>query len=175
MGEMTDDLLAEEEHLAFSGTATFSDDGTYRYTLGRRWGHRPGYVAFIGLNPSTATAEVDDPTIRRCMGFARRLGYDAMEMLNLFAFRATDPRAMKAARHPVGSANDRHIVQVCRDADLVIAAWGAHGSYLARDEGVEKILPQRAWALGLTKDGAPRHPLYLPANAELVAWPEERW
>lgn len=149
------------------GGAVFSPDRVYRYELRRTWGEG-GVVAFIGLNPSTADETLDDPTIRRCIGFAKRWGYGHLVMLNLFAFRATDPREMKAAIHPIGPENDKHIVQVARRADLVVCAWGVHGSYQGRDQDVLNILPVHPQALGVTKDGYPKHPLYLPATAELV-------
>lgn len=150
-----------------SSSAVFSPDRMYRYELRREWG--PGLrVAFIGLNPSTADETLDDPTIRRCIGFAKRWGAGSLVMLNLFAFRATDPRAMKAAHHPIGPENDKHIVQATRYVDVAVAAWGVHGSYLARDEEVLKLMPVSPGALGFTKAGYPRHPLYVRADAPLI-------
>lgn len=146
-------------------TADFSGDLVYRYRLSRRWGDGPA-VAFIGLNPSTADETNDDPTIRRCIGFAKRWGYDQLVMLNLFAFRATDPADMKRVLDPVGPENDKYLVREAREAGLVVAAWGVHGSYHARDEEVLSILPLPPVALGVTKDGYPRHPLYVRADAE---------
>lgn len=150
-------------------SAVFSDDRVYRYELRREWGPGPT-LAFIGLNPSTADETLDDPTIRRCIGFAKREGCGSMVMVNLFAYRATDPRQMKAALHPVGPENDKHIVQATRTARAIVAAWGVHGSYLARDYDVLSILPFPADALGITKGGYPRHPLYVRADAPLVPY-----
>ncbi len=149
-------------------TASFSADRRYRWTLRRRWG--PGaYAAFIGLNPSTADETQDDPTIRRCIGFARAWGFDALCMVNLFAYRATDPAEMKRAIDPVGDLNDATLIDVARDAGMVVAAWGAHGTHMGRDKSVRSLIPKLHF-LRLTKDGHPGHPLYLPASLEPLRW-----
>jgi hypothetical protein len=124
---------------------------------------------FVGLNPSTADETLDDPTIRRCMGFARSWGYDGLCMTNLFAFRATDPSVMKAAEDPVGPMNDSILVSLAENAGIVVAAWGVHGSYLGRDRAVIEMLPQ-LHCLRLTISGHPAHPLYLPAGLEPFPW-----
>jgi len=151
--------------------AYISDDGLYRYNLVRDWGDNedPGML-FVMLNPSTADAVEDDPTIRRCINFAKREGCGYMEVVNLFAFRATDPKAMKAADDPVGPENDLVIRQALEDADIVVCAWGAHGSFKARDKVVLDIIHQSGHvpkALGVTQAGQPRHPLYLKNIAPL--------
>jgi hypothetical protein len=139
----------------------FSPCRRYRYTLWREYDmFNPSYVMFIGLNPSTADEVQDDPTIRRCIGYAKDWGYGALCMMNLFAFRATDPRVMKSAKDPVGPENDAWLARCARDAGLVVAAWGAHGSYRDRDEEVLKLI-DNVMCLGKTKEGYPRHPLYL--------------
>ena len=141
--------------------AIFSEDQKYRYTLWREWDlFNSNFVMFIGLNPSTATETLDDPTIRRCKGFAKEWGYGAYCMTNLFAFRATDPKVMKSAQDPIGPENDKWIVQCAKEASLVVAAWGMHGSFLARDEEVLKLI-ENVMCLGKTKEGYPRHPLYM--------------
>src|SRR5690242_6108456 len=105
----------------------FSDCRAYRYTLWREWDiFDKNYVMFVGLNPSTADERVDDPTIRRCIDFAKRWGYGALCMTNLFAYRATDPRVMKAFPYPVGPENDKWLVRCAREAGVVVAAWGNH-------------------------------------------------
>lgn len=152
-------------------TATISKCGTYRYLLGRTWGSQAPRCCFVMLNPSTADGTVDDPTIRRCVGFARKWGFGAMSVVNLFAFRATYPAQLNTASDPVGPENDGHIlVETSRkDCELVIAAWGAHGAnHKERCKEVEGVVHQRMSCLGLTKDGHPRHPLYVPSNAVLV-------
>ena len=134
----------------------------YRYCLWREWDSaNPAYAMFVGLNPSTADELKDDPTIRRCVNYAKDWGYGALCMVNLFAFRATEPSVMKAQAAPVGTMNDDWILKLANDAGVIIAAWGSHGTHLKRDEAVKKLLMNKLWYLKLTKDGAPGHPLYL--------------
>lgn len=153
----------------FSG-AFFSDDKAYRYTLWRNWTNKPlmkcNYAMFIGLNPSTADATKNDPTVQKCIGFAKRWGYDAMYMTNLFAFRATDPRKMKGQSKPIGADNDRWLAACARYAAVVVAAWGVNGGFMERDEEVLKILDD-VQCLRLTKDKFPEHPLYVPYETPL--------
>lgn len=144
-------------------TAKFSPCHRYRYQLWRRWGDGP-YALFVGLNPSTADETTDDPTIRRCVRFARDWGYGALCMANLFAFRATDPKVMMAEPEPVGPANDGNLACAHLGAGITIAAWGAHGGHRGRDKEVLQML-SGFHHLGLTKGGKPRHPLYLRADS----------
>lgn len=157
------DLLTES-------SAIISPCGLYRYRLSRRWDDGPTCV-FVMLNPSTADAAQDDPTIRRCIGFAKREGCGALDVVNLFAFRATSPAHMKAAPDPIGLDNDDHVMCALVDADgPVIAAWGAHGSFRGRDSTVRLLTDVPMSCLGLTKAGAPRHPLYVRGDAPLIAF-----
>lgn len=149
--------------------AVISECGRYRYSLWRRWG-TSGIVMFVGLNPSTADAKQDDPTIRRCMEFARSWGYGALVMCNLFAWRSTDPESMKAAADPVGPDNDATLLVEAATASVAVAAWGVHGAHQGRNNAVREMLP-RLHCLTLTKDGHPGHPLYLPAALVPVEWP----
>lgn len=153
-------------------SAVLSGCGTYRYRLGRTWDPALPGACFVMLNPSTADARVDDPTIRRCVGFARNMGAGWLTVVNLFALRSTDPRALASHTDPIGPENDAHIVDAAGRATVVIAAWGADRFAPARAEAVRHLLAPRALhALGVTKDGAPRHPLYLRGDAELAPWP----
>jgi hypothetical protein len=147
--------------------AEFSPCRRYRYTLWRRWDAGKPYCQFVGLNPSTADETHDDPTVRRCIDFAKRWGYGALCMTNLFAFRATDPEVMKAAEEPVGLMNDAWLKDVAARAGVVVAAWGVHGDHLDRARRALPLLGQ-VRCLGLTKEGHPRHPLYVRADTELV-------
>ena len=154
--------------------AIFSPDRVYRYTLNRNadWFGRET-INFVMLNPSTADETTDDPTIRRCVGYAKRWGYGALVVTNLFAFRATDPKDMKAAVDPIGEENDRYLLEVASDSAAVICAWGVHGEYRDRGRSVLKILEMeriKYLALRLTKQGHPSHPLYLPSSANPVAF-----
>jgi len=123
------------------------------------------------LNPSTADAERDDPTIRRCIGFAKRAGHGGVEILNLFAFRATAPKDLKAASDPVGPDNDRHLEALFARHGHVLAAWGAHGTFGARAEIVLEMAARQSvmlTCLGRTLTGQPRHPLYVRTDALLL-------
>lgn len=154
--------------------AEISECRRYRYFLSRRWGPKESGVCWIMLNPSTADAEIDDPTIRRCMAFTQRLGWDAMCVVNLFAYRATDPRTLVevGAETAMGPDNGGWVRKACHQGALTIAAWGALRHPFdgcARD--IVKIIKGGGYSLkclGKTKDGFPRHPLYLRADAPLL-------
>lgn len=115
---------------------------------------------FIGLNPSTADETNDDPTIRRCISFSKAWGCDSFCMTNIFAFRATDPKVMIAEPEPVGIDNDATLIECARGASIIIAAWGVHGEHMNRGNAVASMLAGLK-CLGLTKEGYPRHPLYV--------------
>ena len=150
--------------------AIFSPCEQYRYALKRHWNPNKEPVAFIGLNPSTADASHDDPTIRKCRNFALRWGYGGLIMLNLFAFRATDPRVMKAATEPIGPENDWHLRTCARQAKKVFAAWGNDGAHLERDRKVLALFP-KLWCLHVNeKTGMPQHPLYVPGDVQPLVY-----
>ena len=150
-------------------TALFSECRRYRYTLRRHWSGRRGYAMFVGLNPSTADEERDDPTVRRCIGYAQSWGYSGLCMTNIFAFRATDPTVMLAEPDPVGPDNDYWLVESARRAAIVVAAWGVHGAHRGRHAAVRDLLPS-LHLLRLTQQGYPGHPLYLPKALKPRAW-----
>jgi hypothetical protein len=130
-------------------------------------------VVFVGLNPSTADATQDDPTIRRCVGFADKWGYGGIAMVNLFAFRATDPSEMKAADDPVGPDNEETLLKSGRLYNHLVFMWGANGNHHNRDVEVLELLSKykHKWrCLGVTKAGMPKHPLYLAKDTELVPY-----
>jgi hypothetical protein len=151
--------------------ADFSECRRYRYDLWRQWGETEfPYCMFIGLNPSTADETEDDPTIRRCIAYAKAWGYSALCMTNLFAFRATEPKVMKAEPSPISEPssfglikNDLALLSNATHASIVIAAWGKDGKHLRRDKDVIRLLPP-LHCLKLNKDGTPAHPLYLLGN-----------
>ena len=149
--------------------ASFSPCRRYRYDLLRAWGPEP-FAMFIGLNPSTADEVNNDPTVRRCIRYARDWGYGGLIMTNIFAFRATDPKVMKACPEPVGPGNDAALIRRAGQAGIVVAAWGTHGAHLERGAVVRNLLAD-LHCLRLTKDGHPSHPLYLPAHLEPLRWP----
>lgn len=151
--------------------AILSNDGVYRYNLIREWDSMDPVMLFVMLNPSTADAVDDDPTIRRCIGFAQRENCGMIEVVNLFAFRATDPKELKTADEPVGVDNDEIITMAAEEADVIVCAWGTNGVLNKRNEAVISLLQsvgKPVMCLGKTKDGHPKHPLYLPANAGLI-------
>lgn len=169
-------------------SAEFSPCRRYRYALRRAFADGPT-VMFVGLNPSTADESRDDPTIRRCLGFARTWGYGTLIMANAYAFRATDPRDLHVADGPVGEPGewaDLWLYSLALESDLVVAAWGADpGPDPTRPEHVLhtvcSALRVRAaiglrhglFALGLTQNGSPRHPLYVRADVIPVSYPLE--
>lgn len=145
-------------------SATLSKCGQYRYTLERVWADNLPSVLFICLNPSTADEHVDDPTVRRCIGFARNLGFGSIMMTNLFAFRSTDPRGLLTATDPIGPENDAWLDRIHEQTDLAISAWGTKGCLLNRHRAVAARFPDLQ-CLGITKAGHPRHPLYIRSDA----------
>jgi len=150
--------------------AEISECGDYRYSLGRNTHRASGQVLFIGLNPSTADALTDDPTIRRCLGYVADWGYSGLLMGNLFAFRATKPKDMLAAQDPIGPKNDSILRHLVTSADLVVAAWGTNGGHLGRADEVRRMFPGQLHYLKLTKEGHPGHPLYLPKTLKPQLW-----
>ena len=158
------------------GRAVFNEARTHRYLLERRW--REGKpLTWVMLNPSTAGAFADDPTIKRCIRFAQRDGYAGIQVVNLFALRATDPRELQAHPDPVGPCNDRMLAEATLGA-AVVAAWGTHQGPGDRGHVVAARLARTGLAmvcLGATKAGHPVHPLArgrarVPDDAPFVPW-----
>lgn len=158
--------------------AVISDCGRYRYRLWRQWAYselRP--ILWVMLNPSTADAEIEDPTIKRCMQFSKRWGYGAMWVGNLYAFRSSDPSALwtMSAEDARGADNARHLREMANESALTVCAWGAMGAreYLLRNDYWS---PGGLWCIGRTKDGFPKHPLArgrhrVPDDATLKRYP----
>jgi hypothetical protein len=155
-----------------ASTARYSPDSRYRYALTRVWSPGP-QVLFVMLNPSTATEVQNDPTVERCERRARTLGFGGFAVANIFAFRATDPRDMRAAPDPVGPENDRVIGELATGAQQIICAWGTHGAHLSRGPDVHALLRTTCKALfhlGLTQAGHPKHPLYISYERQPELW-----
>lgn len=159
--------------------ALITDCGRYRYWLTREWDQSRIKLTWIMLNPSTADASQDDPTIRRCIGFARDLGFGGIRVMNLFALRATDPKELKKQPAPIGPENDSHLrnlgaLNQMGSVSMVIAAWGAHGALYRRGEHVARIITEQCglplYAMKITASGHPSHPLYLPSDAKPFIW-----
>ena len=137
--------------------------GNYRYLLWREWNNYNKTVSFIMLNPSRADAQTNDPTITRCINFAKLWGYGRLEVVNLFAYRTPHPSLLKQAAEAIGRDNDRYILESVEKSDRVILAWGNHGLWRKQDLYTLDLLKKytNLYSLGITKQGCPRHPLYL--------------
>lgn len=154
-------------------TAVYSDCENYRYALTRIWDEDGKRVAFVMLNPSTATEVQNDPTVERCERRARALGFGSFRVCNIFAYRATDPKVMRAQEDPNGPENDAAILAACDWADMVVCAWGTHGAHLRRGPEVEQLLRATGkplFHLGLSKHGHPKHPLYISYAHQPEPW-----
>lgn len=160
--------------------AVLSTDGLYRYVLTRDWFPKyRGTVVWVMLNPSTADAETDDLTIRKCQGFSRRWGFDGIAVLNLFAYRTPYPSDLKDAREAgidiIGPENDAIIRDFAGSSStgMIVAAWGNHGDYIARARQVGQVISsvgRGLHCLGTTKSGHPRHPSRLGYSTLLEPW-----
>ncbi len=166
-------IIKHHEDERSKSVAVFSDCEAYRYLLTRVWDATGRKALFIMLNPSTADEVKNDPTVERCERRARALGFGAFRVCNIFAFRATDPKVMRAASDPVGPQNDAAILESCDWADQVVCAWGTHGAHLERGAAVTALLKDRGVAcyhLGLSKAGHPKHPLYIAYTQQPEPW-----
>ena len=156
-----------------ASSAVYSPCGHYRYLLTRVWELGGPKALFVMLNPSTATELQNDPTVERCERRARALGYGSFRVTNIFAWRATDPRAMRAVADPVGPLNDAALIVSAGWADLVVCAWGTHGAHLGRGALVATMLRSTGKPLhhlGLSQQGHPKHPLYIGYERQPECW-----
>lgn len=164
-------------------TCQFSPDRSYRYTLEHRWGDTPDLLShtdgwdgppplrrimWIGLNPSTADENQLDPTLRRIKAFSQAWGFNCFVMTNLFAYRATKPEDMKRQEDPIGPQNDETLYRLARTSEMIVAAWGAHGTHLQRGSRVWMMLKNASvrpvHCLVRNNDGSPKHPLYVKGD-----------
>jgi len=163
-GNMTDEIKKG---------AILSDDRKHRFILTRTWDADRPQVLFIGVNPSTADENNDDPTIRRCIGFAKRWDFGGLMMANLFSIRATDPKEMKASDEPNLEINDLWLKNAATKCSFVVAAWGNHGKHLNRDKEVRELMrvyEVPLFCFGITKSKQPLHPLYQKNDAKLYGY-----
>lgn len=145
----------------------YSPTESHRYTLFREWGDKnKRAVLFLLLNPSTATDEQDDPTIRRCIGYAKSWGFGRMMIGNIFAYRSTCPLGMKLADDPVGVSNDLYLGAMAGEAHLIVAGWGNHGKFMERGDRMREVFGERLHCLSMTKANEPGHPLYLKGDLQ---------
>lgn len=153
-------------------SANISNSGLYRYELVRVWDWDKPRLLYIMLNPSIADGLQDDATIRKCVGFADRLGFGSISVVNLFAYRATNPKELTKVEDPIGNMfNDDTILVAASNANLIIAAWGNMGEFMDRSIAIRRLLQRYTiHCLGVTKAGEPRHPLYLPYSQDPVIY-----
>lgn len=153
--------------------ALISEDGAYRYWLHRTWFTGKGWTVFLMLNPSTADQFQNDPTVRRCVGFAQLWGSRGVAIVNVFAARSTDAGVLHSLPDPVGPENELFIRVACRLSSRVVCAWGAHEFAHKRRQRIVQIIREMnamPVCLGLTRSGNPQHPLYVPAAKELESY-----
>ncbi len=165
-------LLNVEQKLIKKG-AVIDKTGLYRYLLWREWEVNQPKLVFIMLNPSKADADIDDPTLRRCINFAKSWGCGSLVVVNLFAYRSASPLDLKKVDDPVGKQNDRYLKKAIRSADKVVVAWGNNGKLMQRDRLVLELLSKlkvQPHCLGITQAGYPRHPLYVMCSNEAVVY-----
>lgn len=151
------------------GSAIISPCGQFRYFLKRQWGiaNPPRVITWVMLNPSTADANQDDPTIRKCIGFSRLWGFEGLAVVNLYAYRATDPKELRKAFYPVGPENDTYL-RLASAGGKVVVAWGCHAQK-PRAKEVMEILKKSGdvYCLGRTQMGFPKHPLFVKYDTPL--------
>ena len=153
--------------------AVISDCGRYRYLLRRTWDHDRQRALFIMLNPSTADAEIDDATIRSCIRLCKSWGYGSFEVVNLFGWRATDPKELQKSPNPVGQANYACAEAAINRCDVCICAWGANKLTGRQPDKILELITARrpvAYCLGTTKAGHPKHPLYIKTGTPLQVY-----
>lgn len=159
----------------FHSSAVIDETQTYRYVLKRIWGEGGKYITWVMLNPSIADAEIDDPTIRRCLSFSKTWGYDGMFVVNLFAYRSTSRDNLKSNKNKIvygkpiiiGPDNDSYLWEYAAKAKLVMVAWGNDGALLDRDKQVVNTISSLdLYCLGQSKNGHPKHPLYIKGNTK---------
>ena len=156
-----------------TSTAIFDQTHTHRYLLTRTWDSEKKSVLFIMLNPSTANGETNDPTIRRCINFAKAWGYGSLEVVNLFSLVSSDPKKLLTVKNSIGEDNDSFILEAADSADKIIVAWGAFPEARRRAAKVLNMLSEmgcEAHCLGMSRGGQPKHPLYLPKDVGVVRY-----
>lgn len=147
--------------------------GVYRYFLTREWDEAKERCVFVMLNPSTADAERDDQTIRKCVKYAQKWGYGSLKVVNLFAYRATNKREIRKVSDPIGEENDHHLLDAAKESKMIICAWGNDGDYLQRSLKVKQSLKDAGhnlYCLRISKKGEPYHPLYQSSDIQPKIW-----
>lgn len=162
-------LTFYEEMFVNSNGAIIDESEYYRYSLWRTWDDNLPRVTFIMLNPSTADSRSDDPTLRRCINFAIKWGFGSLEVVNLFGYRSTNPKLLSNVEDPIGKKNNEYILRALYRSEKAILAWGTKGNLLNRDKDVLNLIKDNnipLYALEITKNGYPKHPLYVKSDIE---------
>ena len=163
-------MIRVQEDITNSQCIWAGKNREYRYVLRRVWDNSKPKIAFIGLNPSLANEQIDDNTVRKCINIARKNGFGQLAMLNAYAYRSTDPSALKTIPSPEGESNDLYILQECKTSGKVVVAWGSH-VLDQRHNSLLKLLENFSlWCFCKNKDGKPKHPLYVPINSQLILY-----
>ena len=151
-------------------SAVISEDGLYRYELRRQWDQSRSFIVWCLLNPSTANADRDDPTVRRCIGFSQAWGHGGLIVVNLMSYRATRPQDCLNADDPYGPLNHVYLDSAASRRPRVMCAWGSRAPKCAVEIALRYLPRRRLFCLGITKDGSPRHPLYVRAEQKPILW-----
>ncbi len=163
MIRVTDDII--DSHCVWDGPKN-----EYRYNLFRVWDKTKPKIVFIGLNPSVADERQDDNTVRKCINIARREGYGSMVMLNAYAYRSTDPKALEIQSNIVGTHNDHYITLACKDADKIVVAWGNHATDDRHAMLLKVLEGHPLYCFAKNNNGKPKHPLYISLKAPLIRY-----
>jgi hypothetical protein len=153
--------------------AIFSDDGKYRYSLWRLWSQVRPMLLFIGLNPSTASSSMNDPTITRLMVRANNEGFGGLLAANLYALVSTNPNALLSTSDSIGPETDEYLQRLIRISGKVMCGWGSFAAAMARSTAVLRMIPE-PWCLGINSDGQPKHPLYMKYDTPIVRYEVKR-
>ena len=163
-------MIRVQADIIDSGCVWAGQNNQYRYVLKRVWDRSKPKISFIGLNPSVADERIDDNTVRKCITIARRDGFGTMTMLNVFGYRSTDPSVLKNLQNAEGTLNDQYILEECRAASKIVAAWGSHVPD-ERHQLLLKLLSEfTLWCFAINKDGKPKHPLYVSNKSPLILY-----
>jgi hypothetical protein len=146
----------------------------YRYVLRRVWDVSKPKIAFVGLNPSVASEQIDDNTVRKCINIAKQQGFGKLVMLNAYGYRSTDPLGLKTYPNPEGTLNDRYILQECETSAKIVVAWGSNASDSRHSSLLNLLERFSLWCFAKNKDGKPKHPLYVPLNSQLILYKEAK-
>lgn len=164
------DLFVVDAKNGEYSVAVFSKDDKYRFYLRRVWDKNLPRITYVMLNPSTADAFKNDPTVARCQERAIKLGYGSFVVVNIFAFRSTQPNVLTLPNiEPIGEGNDEWILFAAKESSKVMLGWGRHGKFNSRGDIVTSLLEDAGvelWCLGQNKDQTPIHPLYQPYELE---------